>query len=328
MPASARQCSECSSPLARDQHYCLVCGARAAEREPEAAPRWRQTPARTGPRAGRSQRPLRRARRSRAAPAPAHSGLRLPSARVSALLVAAFLGFGVVHRVCRRDAVTGRPRRRRAGTPAARAPTRSPRRPRRRGLGVDPGAARSPGDRTRSDTRARADTPAPATTSTSANSGASTGESGGRPKKDPAPDPDRAQDPGRARASDRRQRRDQEASADQARVRDHALRRAICDDVRAGLDGPLPLADAREEGGAPGPLRRGRPRGARKRGGDAERPGADRGNRRQLPQLRGNRARRAGQPTNRCWATAASIPPPRRRSPASSPPSTWPRGPT
>ncbi len=83
-----------------------------------------------------------------------------------------------------------------------------------------------------------------------------------------------------------------EAAADQARVRDHALRRALRVGVRPELNRAVPVADARAPGRAAGALRRGRARGAGQRGGAAQRSGTDRRNGRQLPQLHRNRADR------------------------------------
>ncbi len=57
------------------------------------------------------------------------------------------------------------------------------------------------------------------------------------------------------------------------------------------------------------PLRRRRARGAGERDRADQRPGADRGNGSQLPGLHRHRDHRHAAPTNRCSATAASIPP-------------------
>ena len=92
-----RRCADCGSPLADDQRYCLSCGARAGARSPQldrllervAAPDAR------GPAHAGQDAPETGARTSEHAAEQA-GGLRLPRARVSAVLVLAFLGFGVV----------------------------------------------------------------------------------------------------------------------------------------------------------------------------------------------------------------------------------------
>ncbi len=92
-----RRCADCESPLADDQRYCLSCGARAGARSPQldrllervAAPDAR------GPAHAGQDAPETGARTSERA-AEQTGGLRLPRARVSAVLVLAFLGFGVV----------------------------------------------------------------------------------------------------------------------------------------------------------------------------------------------------------------------------------------
>jgi phosphatidylinositol-3-phosphatase len=101
-------CADCGSPLARGQRYCLGCGERAAPRSPQLL----ELLART--RAGASEEPprdqgrpapglpsaeqrIRRRRIPTLAPAIERvSELRPPSRGVSALLVLAFLGFGVL----------------------------------------------------------------------------------------------------------------------------------------------------------------------------------------------------------------------------------------
>jgi hypothetical protein len=91
-------CADCGSPLAEDQRYCLRCGARAGPRSPQLEQLVQNARARTHPGDAGSRDP---------APATASvtttkpgrlalAGLRLPSPWVSALLVAVFLGFGVV----------------------------------------------------------------------------------------------------------------------------------------------------------------------------------------------------------------------------------------
>jgi phosphatidylinositol-3-phosphatase len=92
-------CRQCGSPLADDQRYCLVCGAHAGARGPAlerlqrgAAERWPE------PRAAavaHAVKPIA-APAAPASRAPWIPVLRPPSTRVSAALVAAFLGFGVL----------------------------------------------------------------------------------------------------------------------------------------------------------------------------------------------------------------------------------------
>jgi hypothetical protein len=90
----SRQCADCGSPLAEDQHYCLRCGARIGVRSAQLEGILRRVGGQAHSRAGAVQ--------SAAAPihtAPASTrtpGLRLPSPRISALLVLVFLGFGVI----------------------------------------------------------------------------------------------------------------------------------------------------------------------------------------------------------------------------------------
>jgi len=178
MPTSGRQCSECGSPLARDQHYCLVCGARAGDRDPKLTPllaeaRKNWPPRGEEPASAPASAPLA------PAPAPARSGLRLPSARVSALLVAAFLGFGVVLG----SAAATPPR----GTLAA--DTRAPLRlvlpsthaatgSSAAGSASSAGSAAAPPTEPESTPSPAPSTPAPAATSTNAHAGASTAGSG------------------------------------------------------------------------------------------------------------------------------------------------------
>lgn len=93
-------CEDCDSPLAEDQRYCLVCGARVGERSPQLDGLLRRVAG------GSPGEPEATHAGSVAAtappppesptPAPAPSGLRLPSRPVSALLVLVFLGFGVL----------------------------------------------------------------------------------------------------------------------------------------------------------------------------------------------------------------------------------------
>jgi phosphatidylinositol-3-phosphatase len=80
-------CAECGSALAADQHYCLVCGARVGAPDAQLSTllaRVREQGAQPAPTLPDA-----------AARTPPGSSLRLPSARVSALLVAMFLVFGV-----------------------------------------------------------------------------------------------------------------------------------------------------------------------------------------------------------------------------------------
>jgi hypothetical protein len=102
----AGTCEDCSAPLARGQRYCLACGERNGPRNPQLLALLRVGDA-SG--AGSSEReqptpprlavPRKSHRRHipRLTPALAQVGeLRPPSRRVSALLVLAFLGFGVL----------------------------------------------------------------------------------------------------------------------------------------------------------------------------------------------------------------------------------------
>jgi phosphatidylinositol-3-phosphatase len=92
----AQPCADCGSPLDHDQRYCLACGARVGERSPQLE----QLLGRGGAHPGDTP-----SSASAAGPLPdapietrprASSGLRLPTPRVSALLVLVFLAFGVV----------------------------------------------------------------------------------------------------------------------------------------------------------------------------------------------------------------------------------------
>ena len=118
-----------------------------------------------------------------------------------------------------------------------------------------------------------------------------------RPAKRPRPRPRRRRP--NANAGNRRIRQagrritGDEAAADQARVRDHALRRALRVGIRARARRRHYLSQTLEhQGELLVALRRGRARGARQRDRAAERSGADRRNRRQLPELRRDRADR------------------------------------
>jgi len=102
--AGANSCVECGSPLAGDQRYCLVCGARAGSRSPQLERLMRNAvaqPSGGGPPladAGASSPDAIAATAAAAAIAGASraSGLRLPPPRISALLVLVFLAFGVL----------------------------------------------------------------------------------------------------------------------------------------------------------------------------------------------------------------------------------------
>ena len=93
---ASRRCAECGAPLAGDQRYCLECGARAGGRSLPLQELLRRAGRRPRRLAGAIDAPAARAQARPAAPAGAGAGLRLPSARVCALLVAAFIGFGVL----------------------------------------------------------------------------------------------------------------------------------------------------------------------------------------------------------------------------------------
>jgi hypothetical protein len=100
-----RVCEDCGSPLRQGQRYCLTCGARNGPRSPqliELVRRLREPPA------GDRGVPAPRSAHSSTAPGAAGarwtlaaavarvSRLTLPSPKVSAVLVVAFLGFGVL----------------------------------------------------------------------------------------------------------------------------------------------------------------------------------------------------------------------------------------
>jgi hypothetical protein len=90
-----QHCAECGSPLAEDQHYCLHCGARVGSRGAllEAILRREAVRARCSADLAPAPTEPLAATRGRAL---ARAGLRLPSARISALVVLVFLGFGVM----------------------------------------------------------------------------------------------------------------------------------------------------------------------------------------------------------------------------------------
>jgi phosphatidylinositol-3-phosphatase len=96
-----QQCEECGSPVAEDQRYCLVCGARVGERTQQLEELLRRVdggpprqPAATDGESPAATEVSAPAQNANAALSP--SGLRLPSRPVSALLVLVFLGFGVL----------------------------------------------------------------------------------------------------------------------------------------------------------------------------------------------------------------------------------------
>jgi hypothetical protein len=93
---SAELCGECGSPLASHQRYCLICGARVAVRSPQLLAllaRVRDPPEPSAPAPGPAP-----VAAERVAPAAAGraAALRVPPARISALVVLAFVGFGVL----------------------------------------------------------------------------------------------------------------------------------------------------------------------------------------------------------------------------------------
>jgi hypothetical protein len=109
MPARTPRCGECGSALARDQRYCLVCGARAGDRDPRLLPlmsrareSWRPPaapgPGPHGPRfdAATGASLHSRARRLRAPGGRGALRTLAPRAGLSLGLVGAFLGFGVL----------------------------------------------------------------------------------------------------------------------------------------------------------------------------------------------------------------------------------------
>jgi hypothetical protein len=96
-------CGECGSPLAEDQRYCLLCGARAAAPSPALERLMAGAGNRLPPAVGPAGEPPRAPAGDRLAEADAQGVraswatlLSLPSRPVSALLLAAFLGFGVL----------------------------------------------------------------------------------------------------------------------------------------------------------------------------------------------------------------------------------------
>jgi hypothetical protein len=90
-----RQCGDCGAPLAHNQHYCLSCGARVGARSPQLDAVLRRVGSRAhAPARAGSSPPVPASGALPSGRAPA--GLRLPSPRISALLVLVFLGFGVL----------------------------------------------------------------------------------------------------------------------------------------------------------------------------------------------------------------------------------------
>ncbi len=102
------RCADCGAPLACDQRYCLSCGARVGLRSPQLVAllrHVREPPVSSRPRAHAAGSAAAGHAGATGAPhdAPRASprrgrglGLTLPSPRVSAVLVLAFLGFGVL----------------------------------------------------------------------------------------------------------------------------------------------------------------------------------------------------------------------------------------
>jgi hypothetical protein len=84
------RCADCGSALRRAQRYCLACGARAGSRSPQLLALLAQFH-------GRSARvPEPAVRPVAARPASRGAALTLPPPRFAALLVAVFIGFGVL----------------------------------------------------------------------------------------------------------------------------------------------------------------------------------------------------------------------------------------
>jgi phosphatidylinositol-3-phosphatase len=85
--ADERRCGTCGSPMDGDQRYCLTCGERDGARSPQLQALMR--------RAGAGERTPRAAVESEAVES-SSSRLELPGPRISAVLVAAFVGFGAL----------------------------------------------------------------------------------------------------------------------------------------------------------------------------------------------------------------------------------------
>ncbi len=100
-PGPPELCAECGSPLAEHQRYCLMCGSRHGSASPLLGELQRRVAAAGGssPPAGAPAQADRPSAGAGIAPLPGKpraAGLRLPPARISALLVLIFLGFGVL----------------------------------------------------------------------------------------------------------------------------------------------------------------------------------------------------------------------------------------
>jgi phosphatidylinositol-3-phosphatase len=109
----AKRCEECGLPLAADQRYCLECGARAGSAGPQLHALMRRASSGVGGEGAQAQASSEEpasgsvpALDGALSPSP---GLRLPSPRVSALLVLVFLGFGVLMGKVARTRVTDAP---------------------------------------------------------------------------------------------------------------------------------------------------------------------------------------------------------------------------
>jgi hypothetical protein len=97
--AGERRCATCGSPLDGDQRYCLTCGERAGERSPQLRELLRRVGAGGKAPAAEAQVPAPEADPEEGPP------LELPGPRISAVLVAVFVGFGALIG----DAVAGSP---------------------------------------------------------------------------------------------------------------------------------------------------------------------------------------------------------------------------
>src|ERR1700688_1065085 len=96
-------CAECGSPLDARQRYCLTCGTRTGGPSPQLTELLRRigdADVDVRPVPGGSEEdastPTDAGAGDRARARSATNGLRIPSPRVSALLVLVFLGFGVL----------------------------------------------------------------------------------------------------------------------------------------------------------------------------------------------------------------------------------------
>ena len=88
------RCEDCHAPLAAGQRYCLACGARVGSRSQELVALLHGVQRRL--RMGDSTPEYAPAPVQRPVAGPRPSGLRLPSPPICALLVAVFVGFGVL----------------------------------------------------------------------------------------------------------------------------------------------------------------------------------------------------------------------------------------